>query len=158
MDSVENKLEHLWGKVGFIIHLSQMIEYTLSNILAFNEILYEFNNRESMYAFEFNEFAKRASDLYEELSKKPLGFGLEKAKKAGYFNKSQNWLEKICKERNFVVHKLFRQDLIDKHLDTNPEFYYERLENLIEEMNDINNDLNEIFAWQKNTYKSIFQQ
>lgn len=66
MDSIENKLKRLWGKGGFIVHLSQMIEYSLANVLAFNEILCGFDNRESMYLFEYNDFAKRANDLYEE--------------------------------------------------------------------------------------------
>lgn len=156
MKSIEDKLEHLWGKVGFIVHLSQMIEYSLSNVLAFNEILCESNNRESMYGFEFNEFVKHANDLYEELSKKPLGFGIEKARQVGCFNnKSQEWLKKVCGERNFVIHKLFKQDLFDKHLETDPEFYYERLENLIEEMHFINDELNAVFARQKAEYKLI---
>lgn len=47
-------LEELWGKVGFIVNLSQMIEYNLANILAFDEILREFDNADSMYLFEYN--------------------------------------------------------------------------------------------------------
>lgn len=157
MDNLENKLEHLWGKVGFIVHLSQMIEYSLANVLAFNEILCEFDNRESMCVFEYNDFAKRANVLYEDLSKKPLGYGIEKARQQGYFSrKSQDWLKAVCQERNYVVHQLFKQDLFDKHLETDPEFYYERLEKLIEEMNLINNELNEIFAQQKAEYELIW--
>ena len=44
----KKQLEELWGKVGFIVNLSQMIEYNLANILAFGEILREFNNADSM--------------------------------------------------------------------------------------------------------------
>ena len=50
----KKQLEELWGKVGFIVNLSQMIEYNLANILAFDEILREFNNADSMYLFEYN--------------------------------------------------------------------------------------------------------
>lgn len=65
-------------------------------------------------------------------------------------------MEDMCKERNYVIHRLFRDDLFDKHLETDPTFYYERLENLIEEMYAINEDLNKIFANQKAKYKLIW--
>lgn len=157
MNKYKKELLHLWGKVGLIVNLSQMIEYTLANVLAFDEILREFEDRDSMFVYEYNEFAKRAEKLYKELEKKPLGFGIEKARQLGYFNdKSQEWLKAMCKERNFVVHRLFKEDLVAKHLETDPTFYYERLENLIEEMNAVNNNLNEIFAKQKAEYKLIW--
>lgn len=157
MNKYKKELLHLWGKVGLIVNLSQMIEYTLANVLAFDEILREFEDRDSMYVYEYNEFAKRAEKLYKELEKRPLGFGIEKARQLGYFNdKSQEWLKAMCEERNFVVHRLFREDLVSKHLETDPTFYYERLENLIEEMNAVNNNLNEIFAKQKAEYKLIW--
>lgn len=147
-------MEHLWGKVGFIVQLSQMIEYSLSNVLAFYELLHKFDNREVVSSFEFNEFAKRANDLYKELSKKSLGFGIKKARQLGCFrDKSQKWLKEVCDERNFVIHKLFKEDLLSKHLETDPEFYYERLEKLITKMYDINLELNDIFIRQKAEYR-----
>ena len=33
------KVELLWTKVGFVVQLSQMVEYNLANILGFDEIL-----------------------------------------------------------------------------------------------------------------------
>lgn len=48
---IKKQLEELWGKVGFIVNLSQMLEYTLANILAFDEILKEFDNKNSMSMF-----------------------------------------------------------------------------------------------------------
>lgn len=76
----KKQLLHLWGKVGFIVHLSQMVEYNLANILAFDEILREFEERDSMFVIEYNEFAQRANEWYEKLSGKPLGASLNKAK------------------------------------------------------------------------------
>ena len=51
---IEEKLLRLWGKVGFIVNLSQMVEYNLANILAFDEILREFETTDSMFVFEYN--------------------------------------------------------------------------------------------------------
>lgn len=153
----EKQLFDLWGKVGYIVNLSQMIEYTLANVLAFDEILREFEERDSMFVFEFNEFAQKAEKWYKSLESGTLGFGINEARECGYFDdESQKRMEDMRKERNYVIHRLFRDDLFDKHLETDPTFYYERLENLIEEMYAINEDLNKIFANQKAKYKLIW--
>ena len=39
---IKEQLIQLWGKIELIVHLSQMIEYNLANILAFDELLREF--------------------------------------------------------------------------------------------------------------------
>lgn len=77
---IEKQLIQLWGKVGFIVNLSQMIEYTLANVLAFDELLREFEERDSMFVFEFNEFADKANEWYKKLESKALGFGIHRAK------------------------------------------------------------------------------
>lgn len=38
------KVELLWTKVGFVVQLSQMVEYNLANILGFDEILKRFDD------------------------------------------------------------------------------------------------------------------
>ena len=150
-------LEELWGKVGFIVNLSQMIEYNLANILAFNEILREFDKADSMYLFEYNSFVSRANNLYDELSKHTFGYGLKRAKEINFFtDDSLKRLHTICEERNFVVHHLFKDDLKPKYIETNPTFYFERLENLIENMSSANEDLTGIFKRQKDQFKLIW--
>ena len=57
---IEKELQSLWAKVGLIVNLSQMVEYNLANILAFDEILREFETTDSMFVFEYNEFVERA--------------------------------------------------------------------------------------------------
>lgn len=95
--------------------------------------------------------------VYIKNLKKPLGFGIKKAKDIGYFEtKSQKWLEDVCAERNYVLHRLFMEDLFSKHLESDPSFYYERLKKAMEDMNIINNDLNKMFSEQKAEYKLIW--
>ncbi len=131
----QKQLKELWGKVGFIVNLSQMIEYTLANILAFDEILREFEKTDSMFICEFNEFAETANKWYKILNEKTLGFGIKHAKAINFFtDESIQILEKICEERNFVVHHLFREDLTLKYLERKPSYYFERLETLINNM------------------------
>ena len=64
----KKQLEELWGKVGFIVNLSQMIEYNLANILAFDEILREFDNADSMYLFETLLFQRQITYIMNSAS------------------------------------------------------------------------------------------
>ena len=156
-NDIEENLVQLWGKVGFIVNLSQMIEYNLSNILAFDEILREFEDKESMTILEFNDLTTKANEWYKKLQSKPLGNILKRVKEVEFF--SIDTIERIkamCEERNYVVHQLFKEDLKLKYLKTDPSYYFERLENLIEEMYSINNDLSDILEKQKNEYKLIY--
>ena len=65
-------------------------------------------------------------------------------------------MEKACKKRNYVVHNLFRDDLKLRHLETDPEFYFEELENTIEILHEINAVLTKIFERQKQEFELIY--
>lgn len=150
-------LEELWGKVGFIVNLSQMIEYNLANILAFDEILRESDDRNFMSLLDYNTFATKADNLYNELSKRSFGHGLRQAKAANFFtDDSYKCLQKICEERNYIIHHIFKDDLKLKHIESDPNYYFERLETLIEEMYLANEDLCKIFKQQKAMYKLVW--
>ena len=73
-EEIQEKLTHLWGKVGFIVNLSQMIEYTIANILAFDEILREFEKTDSMFVYEFNIFAEKSNKWYKTFNEKNFMF------------------------------------------------------------------------------------
>ena len=45
MNEINQNLQELWWKVGFIVHLSQMVEYNLANILSADELLREFEEK-----------------------------------------------------------------------------------------------------------------
>ena len=153
----EEKLMELWGKVGFIVNLSQMIEYNIANILAFDEILKPFEKNSIVDMDIYNEFAKKADELYEELSRKTVGYGINKMFEKDIFsNDSKEYLKKVCGERNYVVHSLFKEDLHLQKLESEPTFYFERLEWLIENMNNINDILYNYLNEQKKYYKLIF--
>lgn len=88
-DEENDKLYELWGKIGFIVNLSQMIEYNLTNILAMDEILREFNNRDSMTIIEFNELANKSNHWGHFLETKPLGTIIRRAKEIKFLLKIQ---------------------------------------------------------------------
>lgn len=154
---IEEQLIHLWGKVGFITHLSQMVEYNLANIIALDRILREFKDTDSMFVIKFNDVVKESNEIYKELSKKPLGYILKEARKIKYFTiESEKLLKRAIKKRNYVTHKMFKEDLGKNYLETNPKYYYSRLENTIELLKDINDSLCEIFKSQKEEYNLIW--
>lgn len=106
-ESIDNALIELWGKVGFIVQLSQMLEYNLANILSANEVLQEFKERDSMCIIEYNEFAKKSNKLYRTLSTKSFGIILKQVEKCHLFDAGElELLREACKKRNYVIHHL----------------------------------------------------
>ena len=59
-EGINNALTDLWGKVGFIVHLSQMVEYNLANILSADELLKEFDTDNSMRIVKPNRVGARS--------------------------------------------------------------------------------------------------
>ena len=156
-EGINNALTDLWGKVGFIVHLSQMVEYNLANILSADELLKEFDTDNSMRIVDYNELAQTANEMYHKLSGMPLGGILRQAKKVKFFNEDGiELLEKAWKKRKYVVKNMFRDDLKPRHLETDPEFYFEELENTIEILHEINEVLTKIFERQKEEFKLIY--
>ena len=157
MNETNQNLQELWGKVGFIVHLSQMVEYNLANILSADELLRGFDTDNSMRIVDYNELVQKSNEMYHKLSGIPLGGVLKQAKRVIFFNEDGlELLEKACKKRNYVVHNLFRDDLKPRHLETDPEFYFEELENTIEILHEINEVLTKIFERQKQEFELIY--
>ena len=157
MNEINQNLQELWGKVGFIVHLSQMVEYNLANVLSANELLRGFDTDNSMRIVDYNELVQKSNKMYHKLSGIPLGSVLKQAKKVNFFNEDGlELLEKACKKRNYVVHNLFRDDLKPRHLETDPKFYFEELENTIETLHEINEVLTKIFERQKQEFELIY--
>ena len=156
MNEINQNLQELWGKVGFIVHLSQMAEYNLANILSADELLRGFDTDNSMRIVDYNELVQKSNEMYHKLSIRPLGSILEQAKKVKFFKEDGiELLEKACKKRNYVIHHLFREDLKQKHLETDPEIYFEELETTIEFLYEINEVLTKIFERQKQEFELI---
>lgn len=156
-DEIKEKLVQLWGKVGLIINLSQMIEYNLTNILATDEILREFEDRDSMTIIEFNELAEKSNSWGHFLEIKPLGNIIKRAKEVKFFtDESVKTLETVLERRNEVAHHMFKKDLIEKHLENDPAHYFPYLEETIQLFYTVNESLSKIYLEQKKEYKMIY--
>ena len=147
----------VWGMVGFVVNLSQMIEYNLANILALNEILVAFDKEDSMYEFEYAELLKKTDEWYKETDKLELGKLLENIKsRTGFTKEFIDFLTEIRIERNFFVHNVFKEDLFTKAFQDNPKQYIPRLQELIAKMHAANDELVKIFAEMKKEVKMIY--
>lgn len=100
-EEIQEKLTHLWGKVGFILNLSQMIEYTLANILAFDEILREFEKTDSMFVYEFNIFAEKSNKWYKTFNEKLYVLVLNTQKKSILCIKCQEDFRPYMRRKKF---------------------------------------------------------
>lgn len=143
--------------VGFVVNLSQMLEYNLANILALNEILVAFDNEESMYEFEYAELLRKTDDWYKKLDKCELGKVLREVKiKKIITEEFVNYLDEIRAERNYFVHNVFKEDLVTKAFQNNPKQYIPRLQDLVGKMHAANEELVKIFADMKKEVKMIY--
>jgi hypothetical protein len=149
--------KQVWGMVGFVVNLSQMIEYNLANILALNEILTAFDKEDSMYEFEYAELLRKTDEWYKKLDRLELGKLLENIKSRTDFTKEFiDFLTEIRTERNFFVHNVFKDDLFTKAFQDNPKQYIPRLQELIAKMHAANDELVKIFAEMKKEVKMIY--
>ena len=147
----------VWGMVGFVVNLSQMLEYNLANILALNEILVAFDNEESMYEFEYAELLRKTDDWYKKLDKCELGKVLREVKiKKIITEEFVNYLDEIRTERNYFVHNVFKEDLVTKAFQNNPKQYIPRLQDLVGKMHAANEELVKIFSDMKKEVKMIY--
>ena len=104
-----------------------------------------------------NVTLERANDWYKKLSKNTFGAIVKRAREIKLFTKeSEKVLSKAIEKRNYVVHNLFKDDLIKNYLETNPKYYFNELEETISLLNTINESLVEIFKQQKEEYKVIW--
>ena len=119
--SRKNYTIKIYSKIGLVVHLSQMIEYNLANIFAFNEILEGFKETDSMYLYEFNQLAQKANEWYELLNKKELGRSLKEIKGTTALEKELiSRIDKIRIRRNYYIHNFFKEDLKTQRISSNP--------------------------------------
>ncbi len=147
----------VWVSVGFVVNLSQMVEYNLANILALNEILSAFDKQDSMYSFEYSELSNKTERWYEWLSKKELGKQLEEIKNKEIFNDEFiKEIDHVRGERNYFVHHIFKDDLVSKEFQDNPKQYVPRLQDLVKKMKSVNDELIQIFNAMQKEVKMIY--
>lgn len=150
------KIRDLYGKVGLVVGLSQMIEYNLANVVSLSKVLSLFNNDKSVSLLEYNDVAKESNELYEKMIKNPLGYTISEAKKVPSFSKKFiDELEKVLNGRNWIVHHLFADDIFDHKLEKEIDSVIAKIDQLTGLMNEVNEDLCNVLKYQHSEIKDI---
>ena len=121
-------LRGLWERIGFIMHLSQMIEYNLLNILAGHKYIESIEGL-SIYDFvNYNNAAKESNEALHKNNRKDLKKLLDRAIADNVFNKEMiDLLDTIKNKRNYYAHQFFKEDLFTKITETNPSYYFKKM-------------------------------
>lgn len=134
----------LYGRVGLIVALSQMIEYSLAEIQAYHKALSIFDSTTKVEKRKFHQIVDEANALYAKSIHKSLGQNIAQAKNDGLFKENASQLaelEDALKERNYVTHQLFKDDVNDSHIEKDTPKVLERLLHDVERLKNINDVL-----------------
>ena len=148
--NLEDEVVHreMYSRIGLILHNLQMIEYNIANILSLEE--YEEINGKAVVEYDILKIKKKINRKFNKLSKLTFGQLKREIINSKYLsNINIDNLRKIIKYRNYLVHKCFKEKLLDNELLT-----IEDVDKFVDELNDfevITNDLN-------NELLSIFEK
>jgi hypothetical protein len=145
--------ESIYLKVGQILNISQAIEYNLHYIIVYDNIYKTCYSKEEV----INKLNNK-NKYYIELSKQPLGYSIDQARKTNIF--TEEFIEKLSKiahTRNYYAHRFFKESFESNDIDTNKEKYINSLDRDIKRLNDMNlelgNDLNTLISMIKQKIK-----
>lgn len=145
----------MYSRIGFLLHLLQMNEYNIANIIALEE--FEKLNGKVVTEEDIARVRKDADAKFEKLS--GLTFGQLKKKvenSKNLANADMELLGKIVDYRNYLAHRCFKEKLLNHELET-----LEDVDKFIDELNDfeiIIHDFNEwlLKIFEKNKIKRLW--
>ena len=133
--------ELMYLNIGKIIHIAQTIEYNLSTIIAFSNLEKELKKRK-LTNEEIKDKLSQIEVLYDEISRKPLGYSMELAKETHIFTDDfLVVLNKALHSRNYYAHIFFKEDIKNNKLANNLSDVNKDLEFNIKRLTNINNEL-----------------
>ena len=141
--SNQNKKKKIWENVGLIIHLSQMIEYNIANIIAGYTFLsnFEIDNSKTIEDYFERSFLSNIK-LYDLNDKKTMGYLLGAAKKANVFDSNfEKQLDSIKQTRDYYAHTFFKEALFSNKIEMEPDSLIASLNKTIEEFSIVNEKL-----------------
>jgi len=140
----QEETDLLYGRVGMIVALSQMIEYNLAEVQAYQKVLSLFDKNGQVKQEIFEKANKEAEVLWEKSLNETLGQNIAQINRAGIFKnnpKQTDEREAVLKERNYLVHQFFKEDVVQSFIQQNITNVLERLLKDIERMNRLNEAL-----------------
>ena len=148
----ETVWREMYSRIGVIVHLSQMIEYNLANIIAIAKMKKEVIEKEPISVDEFKELRKKCDKEYERIN----GLSLGKIKKEMENTKlfPVDMVERtaeVLSIRNHVIHHIFKDDLFTKEFAEleNVDQYIDKLNETESKMVLLNEEILEVFRKNK---------
>lgn len=139
-----NGLEVIYSKVGQVVAMAQRVEYHLATIFALNEVL----KNQSPNMIEV------ADEWFNNLNNNTMGSVIKAIKEVGLFTTdAERTLSKVLRERNYIVHQLFKEDIIKQEYSKKPEPIIQRLSQLLKTMDFVNDQLLQVITNLQNQYK-----
>lgn len=121
--------QYVYGAIGFVFHLTSLIEYNLIQIIAGEKYLSVFDKEE----FSFEDIENAMIDSNKELhnlsnSKNMLGKLIDKIESVNVFDKDFiNDLRKASQIRGYYAHQFFKDDLYKGYMEKDPLRYKKRM-------------------------------
>ena len=138
----------LYGRVGMIVALSQMVEYNLAEIQAYCKALSNLNEGQ-VQPDRQKQILMEADDIYHANLAKTLGQNIQGIKDSCIFEDDPKFIDSlggVLKERNYVVHQLFKDDVQKQYIQNNLQRVLDRLSNAVGRLNNLNKKLIEIIV------------
>lgn len=153
----KKKLEKIWGSVGFIMHLSQLIEYNIVNIIAGHKFLQDIDVQKGISIEKYIQRANASNKKLHNLSdKKTMGDVVNAAKDVNLFEADLvNKIDHVKSRRDYYAHTFFKEQLFSKDMENNPNILLDMLSQDINEMASLNDQLLAIDIKQREQAKEI---
>lgn len=137
---LSKQTQYVYGAIGFIIHLSSLIEYNLLQLLAAEKFLSVFDNKDFTYE-EVIMGIKDSNSVFHNLSRKErmLGKLIDKLEDTKSFDFA--FIEELRKAsyiRGYYAHQFFKDDLYKSYMENCPLRYKKRINDDIEFLYQLN--------------------
>lgn len=132
--SVKKQVQYVWQSIGYLLHLTSLIEYNLINIIAGEKYLSLFDNDEIDLEDILNAKLISNQTLHTLSSKKSmLGKLIYLIEEQGILDQYLiEDLKKVSDLRGYYAHQFFKDDLRKDNLSKNPSCYFHKLRTDIE--------------------------
>jgi len=146
MDQKETNSLH--DRVGMIVDFSQKIECSLAKIQAYENVVSALNENKAQPDRQ-KQILVEADKIYHANLAKTLGQNIQGIKDSGIFKENLELvdsLDEVLKERNYVVHQLFKKGAQNQCLKAHTQKVLDRLGNDVGRLNNLNEKLLKIIT------------
>lgn len=138
----------MYSAIGYIVHLMQMIDYNIANILAISDMNTKILEKEPLTEQEYVEIKDKAKKFYNKIISISTGRLRDKFKNSPLLSSDDvSLIQDAIKKRNEIIHKIFIDDLVAKKFDNLEEVdkYIDYLNKFEEDLRNLNEELLCIF-------------